>query len=168
MPELSIQPMLPEHWPRVAAIFEAGINTRLATFRQQVPTWEEWDAGCLSPCRLIACLGGEIAGWAAMSPAYGRRFYHGVVENSLYIDPAHSGKGVGHALLTAHLAAAEQAGYWTVEARIIRENEASLAVHRACGFRDVGMRERFGRMASTGKWHDVLFLERRSSINGVD
>lgn len=165
--QLRIEPMIPEHWPAVAAIYQAGIDTRIATFRTAAPTWEAFDESHTGPGRLVAFRGNEIAGWAALSPAFDRGFYWGVVEDSVYIHPGHAGKGVGKALLEALLAEADAAGYWSVEARIIRANEGSLALHRACGFRDVGYREALGRMED-GPWHDVLFLERRSKVNGVD
>lgn len=166
-PVIHIQLLESAHWPRVRDIYRAGIETKVATFRTAPPSWEEWDEGHTREGRLVAVLDGEVAGWAAFSPAFSRSFYRGVVENSLYVDPAFARRGVGRALLTAHLAAAEEAGFWTVEARIIRENERSLVLHRACGFREVGYRERFGRM-DTGVWHDVVFLERRSKRNGVE
>jgi phosphinothricin acetyltransferase len=71
---------------------------------------------------------------------------------------------VGRALLQALIDAAERAGLWTLQAGIFPENEASLALHRGCGFRDVGRRERIGKM--NGVWRDVLLLERRSSTVG--
>ena len=67
---------------------------------------------------------------------------------------------VGRALLERLVAGAEAAGIWTVQAGIFPENQASLAVHRRCGFRTVGVRERLGKL--DGRWRDVVLLERRS------
>ena len=58
----------------------------------------------------------------------------------------------------------EAAGYWTLQAQILAVNAASLALHRRNGYRDVGLRERYGHL--NGQWHDVMLLERRSNRAG--
>ena len=75
------------------------------------------------------------------------------------------GAGVGRALLERLVERSEAAGYWTLTAGVFPENEASLRVHKACGFREVGVRERLGQLASV--WRDVLLLERRSTLVGT-
>lgn len=71
--------------------------------------------------------------------------------------------GVGRALLNALITSTDAAGIWTIQSGIFPENIASLALHRACGFRVVGVRERIGRHAAKdGRWRDVVFIERRS------
>ncbi len=153
--------MQPADWPAVSAIYEAGIATGNATFETAAPTWERWDAGHLADHRLVAVADdGTVAGWAALSPVSDRCAYAGVAENSVYVHPGHRGAGVGRALLSALVAAADGAGLWTVQTGIFPENEASVALHQRCGFRIVGRRERIGRL--NGQWRDVLFLERRS------
>ncbi len=153
--------MQPADWPAVCAIYEAGIATRNATFETSAPTWERWDSGHLADHRLVAVADdGTVAGWAALSPVSDRCAYAGVAENSVYVHPGHRGAGVGRALLSALVAAADGAGLWTVQTGIFPENEASVALHERCGFRIVGRRERIGRL--DGEWRDVLFLERRS------
>jgi phosphinothricin acetyltransferase len=66
---------------------------------------------------------------------------------------------VGRALLEALLASARTGGLWTLQAGIFPENEASLALHRSLGFREVGVRERIGQL--DGAWRDVVLLELR-------
>jgi len=88
--------------------------------------------------------------------------YHGVAEDSVYVAERARGRGVGRALLTQLTWSAESAGIWTVQAGIFPENTASIALHHACGFRTVGLRERLGQRE--GIWRDVLLLERRGSI----
>jgi len=85
-----------------------------------------------------------------------------VAEDSLYGAPQAQGQGVGRALLVALIASAERAGIWTVQTGIFPENQASVRLHQACGFRVVGMREHLGRLH--GRWRDVLLLERRSPL----
>jgi L-amino acid N-acyltransferase YncA len=161
---LTIEPMLAEDWEAVRRIYLEGIATGNATFEQEAPSWEEWDRRHRPDCRLVARGDGGVVGWAALSPYSGRYVYRGVAEESVYVAAAARGTGVGQALLAALVGAAEQAGYWTLQAGVFPENAASLALHQACGFRIVGRRERIGQM--DGVWRDVLLLERRSRVTG--
>lgn len=151
-------------WPAVRAIYAEGIATGNATFETEVPPWAAWDAAHLPHCRLVAVAGERLFGWAALSPVSGRCVYAGVAEVSIYVAADSRGRGVGKALLRALITASEQAGIWTLQAGIFPENGASLALHRACGFRRVGVRERIGELA--GVWRDVVLLERRSTVAG--
>jgi len=152
-------------WAGVRAIFEEGIATGSATFETAAPPWEDWDAGHLPEHRLVAEDDGEILGWAALSPVSERCAYAGVAEVSVYVAAAARGRGVGTALLRRLVAEADAAGLWTLQAGIFPENEASVGLHRACGFREVGRRERVGKLH--GRWRDTVLLERRSLIVGV-
>jgi L-amino acid N-acyltransferase YncA len=152
--------MGPGDWPHVAAIYVAGIATRNATFETEVPTFAEWDAAHLRDHRFVATDGDEIVGWVALTGYSDRCCYEGVADLSVYVDPAAQGRGIGHALLERVVASAGEAGIWTLQAGVFPENEASLALHRRCGFRVVGTRERIGRL--DGVWRDVVLLERRS------
>jgi phosphinothricin acetyltransferase len=157
---VDIRDLLPEHWPEVAAIFEAGIRTGEATFETEAPSWEEWDRGHLEGQRLVAVADDRVVGWAALSAVSERCCYAGVAECSVYVAPDAQGIGVGRALLEALIARAEDAGIWTIQAGIFPENTGSLALHERCGFRVVGVRERLGQLH--GVWRDVVLIERRS------
>jgi L-amino acid N-acyltransferase YncA len=158
--EVTIRPMQPDDWPRVRAIYAAGIATSNATFEIEPPGWDVWDAGHRDDLRYVAVSDDRVIGWVAVSPVSDRCAYAGVVENSVYVDPAAQGHGVGRALLEAIIEAATAAGIWTIQTGIFPENEASVALHQGCGFRVVGRRERIGQLR--GVWRDVLFMERRS------
>ena len=161
---LQLERLEPADWPQVAAIYEEGIQTGQATFETGVPSWHEWDAAHLPELRLVARLGRELVGWAALSPVSHRAVYAGVVEDSVYVAERARGRGAGRALLERLVQAAEKAGIWTIQAGIFPENRASIALHHACGFRTVGVRERLGRL--DGSWRDVALLERRSPTTG--
>ncbi len=169
--EIRVLPMTPRHGPEVLRILEEGIAAGHATFETRAPTWEAWDAGHLAVPRWVAM--GEanglqdapLLGWAALSPVSSRPVYAGVAEVSVYVAREARGRGVGRALLQALVQASEEAGIWTLQAGILPENEASLRLHRAHGFREVGRRERIGRLR--GRWRDVLLLERRSLVVGT-
>jgi L-amino acid N-acyltransferase YncA len=157
---MQIDPLGPGDWPAVRAIYEAGIATGDATFETTVPDWPAWDAAHLAGHRLVARDGGRVVGWVALAPVSDRCAYAGVAEDSIYIAPDAQGRGVGRALLAAVVASAERGGIWTIQTGIFPENQASVRLHEACGFRVVGVRERLGRLH--GRWRDVLLMERRS------
>jgi L-amino acid N-acyltransferase YncA len=158
-------------WPAVARIYQAGIDAGDATFEHTVPSWDDWSRARLPEPRLVARDesgdgGGEVRGWAALSPVSARAVYRGVGAVSIYVDPAHAHRGIGSALLNALVEASEQAGLWTLEAGIFPENRPSIALHERCGFQLVGVRHRVGQMRD-GRWRDVALYERRSSTVGV-
>jgi L-amino acid N-acyltransferase YncA len=164
--DYSIEPLTEDHWEAVRAIYLEGIATGNATFETAAPTWSRWDQGHMQGCRLVARSQGEVVGWAALSPVSGRCVYAGVAEASLYVAERARRKGIGRALLEDLIVLSEESGLWTLQAGIFPENTASLAVFKRCGFREVGIRERLGK--HHGNWRDVVLLERRSSVIGMD
>ncbi len=164
-PRVTVRAMRAGDTADVLRIYEAGIQTGLATFETQAPAWEEWDRSHVDRCRLVAEENGRVLGWAALSPVSDRCVYGGVAEVSVYVAPGARGRGVGSLLLEALVRASEDAGLWTLQAGIFPENEASLRIHDRAGFRRVGRRERLGRR--DGAWRDVLLLERRSDVVGT-
>ena len=162
----AVVPMRPWHAGGVLAVYAEGIATGDATFETDAPPFETWDAAHLRSCRLVARAGGEIAGWAALSPVSSRCVYGGVAEVSVYVGGKFRGRGVGRALLSALVRESERNNLWTLQAGVLAENEASIRLHESCGFRVVGKRERLGRLK--GLWRDVVLLERRSEIVGND
>lgn len=163
--DLSIEEMRAQDWEAVQAVYQEGIATGHATFETHTPEWEEWDRGHLRDCRLVARKGGQVVGWGALSSVSRRCVYAGVAEVSIYVAASARGQGIGKTLLRALIEASEREGIWTLQAGIFPENEASIGLHKACGFREVGRRERIGQMK--GVWRDVVLLERRSKIVGV-
>lgn len=155
----------PSDWEAVAQIYWEGIETRLATFADEVPSYEAWDQGHLSHSRLVAVseLDHKVLGFAVLSPTSSRCVYKGVAEVSLYIGEANRGCGIGKALLNALIESSEQNGIWTLQSGIISKNKASLKLHEACGFRLIGIRERIAQMRGS-EWMDVSLMERRSSL----
>ena len=161
---IAIRPMLADDWESVRTIYEEGIRTGNATFETAVPEWEKWNRTHLADCRLVACFGLKVEGWAALSPISAREVYRGVAEVSIYIAERARGKGIGSQLLAALIAASEEHGMWTLQAGIFPENVASIALHERHGFRIVGTRDRIGCLK--GHWRDVVLMERRSTSAG--
>jgi L-amino acid N-acyltransferase YncA len=165
--EIRIGPMAAEDWPACRQIYEEGIATGQATFETVAPDWAAWDAAHLAAGRMVARDAEDrVIGWAALSPVSDRCAYEGVAEASIYVAASARRQGVGGALMRALLDAADASGVWTVQAGVLVENRASLALAERTGFRTIGIRERIGRL--DGTWRDVMLLERRSSVVGVD
>ncbi len=163
---LSIRTMQASDWDAVREIYLEGIATRNATFQTDAPSWEQWDASHLQACRLVAERDGEILGWAVLAAISSRPVYRGVAEVSVYIAARARAQGVGRALMQELVAQSERAGFWTLQAGIFPENHGSVALHLGAGFREVGRREKMGRLGDS--WRDVLLFERRRSSNGTE
>jgi L-amino acid N-acyltransferase YncA len=161
-PGVRIEPMTAAHADAVLAIYQDGIEEGNATFETRAPGWPEFTAARLGGHRFVAAVAGQVTGWVAVSAVSGRCVYAGVVEHSVYVHPGARGLGTGRRLLDALIASTEAAGIWTIESGVFPENTASLALHRAAGFRVVGIRERLGQ--HHGRWRDVLLIERRSPV----
>ncbi len=169
--EYKIEAMKPEDWGPVRAIYEEGIATENATFEPVVPEWGKWDSAHAPEPRLVVRGNGQIAAWAALSRVSARKCYAGVAELSIYVGEKFRGKGIGDALLAAFVRASEKAGFWTLQGGIFPENVASIELHKKHGFRVLGIREKVGKMAfgaRTGVWRDVVLMERRSKVVGID
>ncbi len=158
---VTIAPMRADDWRDVAVIFAEGIATGSATFEMAIPSWSAFDASRLSHPRLVARSDREIVGWIAASLVSRRTVYRGVVEHSIYVSERARGRGVGRVLLDAFIEQSEAAGIWTIQSSLFPENAASLALHRACGFRVVGTRERIAQR--DGRWRDTVLVERRAA-----
>lgn len=156
----TVRAMTADDWDDVRRIYGSGIATRNATFETDVPTAEILDAKWVERQRWVITQQGVVAGWAAMTHVSARDCYRGVAETSIYIDTHLVGHGLGKQLLAHQVEAAIDAGFWTLQTSIFPENEASLAIHRKAGFRDVGRRERIARL--DGIWRDTIVLELRA------
>jgi phosphinothricin acetyltransferase len=163
---VEIRDLRDEDWAQVRSIYLDGIATGQATFEERAPSWVEWTKGHLPAPRLIATAGENIVGWAALSRVSLRSVYGGVAEVSVYVSSDWRGRGVGRRLLEVLIVESETNRIWTLQASIFPENAASLALHKSCGFREVGRRERIGQM--NGVWRDTLLLERRSETDAAD
>jgi L-amino acid N-acyltransferase YncA len=166
-PSIRIEPMTADDGPAVLQIYGQGIATGNATLEAATPDWAHWQTGHRRDCRLVARDDdGRVVGWTALTRYSAREVYAGVAWESVYVDSAARGRGVGSALLVALVPASEAAGVWTLLAGVLVENVASLALHERAGFRRIGVQEGMGRDVS-GRWRDVVLLERRSTVVGV-
>lgn len=145
----------------IARIYNQGIADRGATF----------ETALRSPDDMVAKVTGDngypvlviteedvVIGWAGLSSYRPRDCYAGIAEFSIYLDRSARGRGFGRQLLTALIDAARERGYWKLVSRIFPFNTGSRALCRACGFREVGVYEKHGRL--DGRWCDVVIVER--------
>jgi L-amino acid N-acyltransferase YncA len=101
---------------------------------------------------------GEVVGFASLSPFRDRPAYNSTVESSVYVRSDQRGKGVGSLLLNELVRLAAQHGFHTAIARIVGGHEASIGLHEATGFTQVGVEREVGR--KFGTWLDVVVMQR--------
>jgi len=160
--ELLINELCPDDWDQVRQIYLDGLATGQGSFEVEAPSWETWSKNHLVHSRLVARQDGCIIAWGALSPVSALRCYAGVAEVSLYVDSENRGRGVGRRLLQAVIDSSEKNGIWTLCGATFPENQASLRLQLACGFRIVGRRERIAHRH--GVWRDTILTERRSRV----
>ncbi len=159
---MKIIPLKKAHYPEVVKIYQAGLDSGFASFETQAPIWQEWKKKFLKPCRFVAIQDNQVIGWCALSPVSKREVYRGVAESTIYIAPQFRGKGVGKRLLKHLVLDSRYKGFWTLQASIFKENQASVTLHEQCGYTVVGLRKKIAKR--DGKWFDNLLLENRSPI----
>jgi phosphinothricin acetyltransferase len=143
------------------AIYNREVTGSLVTFDLVPRTAAEQDAWMAAhrgayPV-LVAEEEGTILGFASLSPYRPRPAYATTVEDSIYVAADHRGRGVGRALLSEIVALAGAHGFHAVIARIVGDHEASIGLHRSCGFRLVGVEREVGR--KFGRWLDVAIMQ---------
>jgi phosphinothricin acetyltransferase len=143
----------------IAAIYNEGIAGRQATFETE-PRAEADIAAWLTGAHPVVVVeeDGALLGFAAAFPYRGRPCYAGVAEFSVYVAATARRRGAGRAALDALASACADAGFWKLVSRVFPENGASRALLRSCGFREVGIYERHGRL--DGDWRDCVIVEK--------
>lgn len=164
--DIRLRAMNATDWIRVAEIYKEGIETGNATFQQSIPTWEDWNKGHISVCRIVAEVNHDIVGWAALSAVSSRAVYAGVAEISVYVGNKYRGQQIGTKLLEAIIVESEANSFWTLQSGIFPENKSSIAIHIKQGFREIGYREKVAKMNQM--WRDTILMERRSTVAGIE
>jgi L-amino acid N-acyltransferase YncA len=154
----------PQDSEAIARIYNRGIEDRIATFETRLRSAEEirgWFDG-VHPIVVVED-GGEPVAFAATFPYRNRECYAGVAEVSLYVGRNWRGRGAGRLAMEALIHAAEQAGFWKLLSRVFPENQASRALIRSTGFREVGTYKNHAKL--DGAWRDVIVVERLIPAN---
>jgi len=149
----------------IRAIYNLEVTTSTVTF-DLVPrslddqlAWQQSRSGAHAV--LVAELDGEVAGFGSLSKWRDRPAYSTTVEDSIYIHREHQGQGVGRAVLSKLVETATAHGFHACMARIVGGHDASIALHRRCGFEIVGVEKEVGRKFN--RWLDVVVMERMLS-----
>ena len=164
---IQIRSALADDAAAIAEIYNQGIEDRVATYEtkrrtaEDQRTWLQSVAGRYPV--VIAQIDGEIIGWAGAGPYRERECYRGIGEFSMYVGRDWRRRGVGDLLLGGLISEAERLGLWKLLSRIFPFNEASRALCRKHGFREVGVYEKHARL--DGRWLDVVIVERLISSN---
>lgn len=158
-----LREMLPGDEKKVLEIFRMGVDGGIATFETEIPTAEAWNMEYFNDCRwVLENENNDIVGWCALKSVSKRECFKGVAEVSIYFENSYQGKGLGSVLLKKLILDSESHGFWTLQANIFPENEASIRFHQKNGFRTVGVRKKIGKL--NGQWKDLVMLEKRSDI----
>jgi L-amino acid N-acyltransferase YncA len=151
-----------EDAPAITAIYNQGIEDRMATFETQHRTTVEVAALLVDRLPTYSAVvvesGSRLVGFAWTAPYSSRQCYAGIGEFSVYVDRDARGMGVGRVALVRLIAECERRGFWKLTSRVFPDNRASLRLCRALGFREVGIHERHARL--DGVWKDVVVVER--------
>jgi L-amino acid N-acyltransferase len=152
----------------IRSIYNEAVRTTTATFDTEPRdprAHRRWMAAHAEPYSvLVAERGGRVVGWASLSAWSDRRAYDGTAEVSEYVEAAHRGHGIGRAMLERLLREADRRGFHTLIARVADGNRASLRLHRAFGFRRIGVMREVG--FKFGRRIDVHLLQRMAPERG--
>jgi L-amino acid N-acyltransferase YncA len=169
IPFVEIRTADPLDVPEITSIYNEAIAERSATFETVPRSVEErmrWLTHRSGRHPVMVAIGeGKVVAWAAISVYRERTCYDGIGEFSIYVSSAHRGKGIGRTLLSALVDEARKLGYWKLVARIFVTNETSRRLCKNCGFREVGIYEKHGRLDE--RWVDTVIVERLISENIV-
>lgn len=155
---LRVTPLERGDWSETLRLTAAGPSGA----ERPKPSWARWDREHLPTPRLIARLEGRVVGWAALAPLSTSAAHSGAASVHIHVDLLVRRCGVGRALLTRLVSEAEARGIWSLQVAILGDDGGGLYLHRRCGFRVIGSRERVALIG--GAWVGELLMERRSKV----
>jgi L-amino acid N-acyltransferase YncA len=163
--QIVVRPAQRDDAAAIAAIYNEGIQKRVATFETRLQTeadivsWFDTDQYPI----LVAELKNQAVGWVSASSYRPRGCYAGVAEFSIYVATTAQGRGVGGQLMAVFISACEEKGFWKLLSRIFVENTGSRQLCQRFGFREVGIYEKHAQL--DGIWKDVVIVERLLEAN---
>jgi len=159
MARFTIRPATPADAAAMARIYNQGIAERVATFETREKSADELaaliESGALA---LVAERDGEVLAFVKVGPYDdASHYYAGIGEATMYVGRDSRRFGIGRTLMEDVAAAAQERGYYKLIGKIFAANAASIALVTACGWREVGVHRRHGRL--DGEWKDVVVVE---------
>jgi len=162
-PGLRVRPAIRSDCPGILAIYNHAVLHTTASYDEQPRSLEhrlEWfDAHQRDnyPVFVVVTGSDEVVGWSALNRFHDRVGYRFTCDNSIYIDEAWRGRGLGHHLLVPLLHAASDRGLHSILAVVDSGNEASIRLHARHGFVQVGLFKEVG--FKFGRWLDVVYMQ---------
>ena len=146
----------------IARIYNAGIAERKATFETEPRSVAQIEERLQKldrfPVLVVVDPDDAVVGWAGLSEYRPRECYAGIADFSIYLTPEARGRGIGKRLLGSLVESARERGFWKLVSRVFPSNAPSRALCRSCGFREVGIYERHGKL--DGRWLDAVIVEK--------
>jgi L-amino acid N-acyltransferase YncA len=169
-PSARVRPARPADAEAIARIYNHGIEDGIATFQNEPRTVADIEHMLEQRAdhfpTVVVERDGQIVAWASAGTYRATAWYAPILEHSVYVDRDQRGTGVGTIALNALIDEAERLGFLKLVSRIFVENAASRALHLKCGFREVGIYRRHGKL--NGVWHDCVIVERLLRSAGED
>lgn len=161
---MQVRTATPNDAAAIVRIYNQGIEDRVATFETRLRPVEDVQAWFDSTHPIVVIENEQgIVAFASTSDYSSRECYSGIAECSVYVSREMRGRGAGRLGLEALIQAAEKAGFWKLVSRVFVENNASRALIRSLGFREVGIYEKHAKL--DGVWRDVIIVERLIESN---
>ncbi|MBB2976274.1 phosphinothricin acetyltransferase [Microbacterium endophyticum] len=163
--EYTIRPAQVSDIPDIREIYNYYVTNSVVTFDEKRWSIAQWRAKfdhiqkLNLPFIVAQSPRGQVLGYALVSPWAGKSAFRYTVENSIYLGPSATGKGLGRALLEALIVACEDLGIRELVAVISDKGaEGSIALHERLGFVEVG---RMGRVGfKFGRWLGTIYLQK--------
>jgi phosphinothricin acetyltransferase len=156
---LSARPAVREDAPAITAIYNQGIEDRIATFEtepREVPDILPWFDRALAFVS-VTDEAGEVVGYAVAHAYSDRPCYRGIGAFSVYVRRSSRGRGVGQVAMAGLIDASRSAGLWKLYSRVFPENRASLSLMARMGFNEIGVHQKHGKL--DGMWKDCVNVE---------
>ncbi|MDY3127100.1 MAG: N-acetyltransferase family protein [Corynebacterium sp.] len=161
-----IRPFRAADYKQMQDIYEQGLNTGHATYETRAMTYEHFTRSKIMATVHVAVEADDdnkILGWVSAAPISSRSVFHGVVEDSIYINASAQGRGIAGALLDKLVEVCQDLHKWAIHSWIFPENEGSAKLHESRGFVKVGTYSHLAKMTYgelAGEWRDTDVYEK--------
>jgi L-amino acid N-acyltransferase len=156
----TIRPATNDDVTAIVGIYNWAVNQTFATIDSEPLSKEEaadwWETHGRRSKLIVATDDSGVIGWARLFPWKQRGI--DVVEDLVYVDPVHHGKGIGRALLAELITQAKGLGYKTIVATVATDNRSGLQLHSRAGFETVGTIRNAANKFD--RWMDITLVQR--------